>query len=255
MRAPLPAVPGGSAPRCQRVPSPPSRLEQPRGLRRLVAERHQRAVGLGLRTRCRPLHRRPARGRGAPAPRAGRASRRSVARQSCGRRRECASAWRHPRSRTACAKAAPVTPERIASAMRGPTPETFNRLRNSVRSCSGGETIEHMRILAHHQMGQQARALAEGRQTIEGRHRCLDLVADAADLEQQVRRRFEASTPASEPIMRATARRRASAPRRRGLGVAQRGGQRIGRIGRERAFPAATACAPSARPAAWPAAP
>jgi hypothetical protein len=37
---------------------------------------------------------------------------------------------------TSCANTSMLTPERIASAMRGPTPDTFSRFRNRLRSAS-----------------------------------------------------------------------------------------------------------------------
>src|SRR6266542_4545382 len=47
-----------------------------------------------------------------------------------------------------------------------------------------------MRILAHHEVGEQGHALARRGQVVEGAHRHLDLVADAARFHQDLRRVF-----------------------------------------------------------------
>ncbi|RMU41018.1 hypothetical protein ALP29_200847 [Pseudomonas syringae pv. avii] len=47
-----------------------------------------------------------------------------------------------------------------------------------------------MRVLANHQMGVQGHGLADMRQPVQRRHRHFQLIADAVDIQHQVRRLF-----------------------------------------------------------------
>src|SRR3954470_22509641 len=60
---------------------------------------------------------------------------------------------------------------------------------------AGGEAIEIVRVLAHHEMREEAYRLAVGRQRVEGAHRHVDLVGDAADIDQHLRRVLRREPP------------------------------------------------------------
>ena len=65
--------------------------------------------------------------------------------------------------------------------MRGPTPEglAFRR---------GCKAVEKLGILAHDEVGEERDLGAFGGQVAEGRHRNVDFVADAADVNEDLRR-------------------------------------------------------------------
>src|SRR6202162_5544841 len=48
-----------------------------------------------------------------------------------------------------------------------------------------------MRVLAHHQMGEQRDGLACSRESVERRHRCFHFIADAVYVDHQHRRLFD----------------------------------------------------------------
>src|SRR5207237_10102698 len=60
---------------------------------------------------------------------------------------------------------------------------------------AGGEAVEVVRVLAHHEMREEAHGLAVRRQRVERAHRHAELVGDAADIDEHLRRllRREAS--------------------------------------------------------------
>jgi hypothetical protein len=78
-----------------------------------------------------------------------------------------------------------LMPERMARAILAPTPLTRIRLRNKARSDLAGETVEHVGILAHMQMGVQGDLGTGLRQVVEGGQGRLDLVTHALHLQQQ----------------------------------------------------------------------
>src|SRR6185312_15279485 len=57
------------------------------------------------------------------------------------------------------------------------------------------EPVEHVGILTYHQVCEEAHLLADGRQMEEGRHRRLELVAEAPGLHQQLRRSLRENAP------------------------------------------------------------
>src|SRR5690606_3695499 len=69
----------------------------------------------------------------------------------------------------------------------------------------GDEAVQHVRVLAHEQMGDQRQRLADLRKLVEGRHRRVDLVPDASDLDRQRRRSFRDQCPLQETDHRPTA--------------------------------------------------
>ena len=81
-------------------------------------------------------------------------------------------------------------PESRPSAIFGPTPGDLDEAAEQATLRFAPEAIEHVRVLAHHQMRQQLHLGADRRQVKERRHRRLDLIADAADLDGQLRRRL-----------------------------------------------------------------
>src|SRR6202034_257703 len=85
----------------------------------------------------------------------------------------------------------------------------------------GREPIQHVCVLAPHQVGQQPHLLADRRQAIERRHRRLELVAEAADVHRELRRCLGGKPPAHRADhrpacpTRVTPAARTSAARRR----------------------------------------
>src|SRR5512146_366326 len=63
----------------------------------------------------------------------------------------------------------------------------------------GAERVEYMSILTYHEMRQQPHFLSDGRQMEERGHGCLELVAEAARLHQQLRRRLREDAPSDRP--------------------------------------------------------
>ena len=99
--------------------------------------------------------------------------------------------------RTHAQKPLTLMPDRRASAIFGPTPETLMQTAEQAPLLLGGEAIQHVRVLAHHQVREQAHLLADGGQMEEGRHRRFELIADPADIDGQLRRGF-GGDPATE---------------------------------------------------------
>ena len=62
---------------------------------------------------------------------------------------------------TACASSATLRPDRIDSAVRGPTPEIFTSRRKVARSSWVEEAEQDLRVLADDEVRQQRDALAE----------------------------------------------------------------------------------------------
>ena len=171
-------------------------------------------------------------------------------------------------------------PERIASAIRGPTPETLSRLRNSARSSPLAEAVEHVRVLAHHQVRQQlhsaGRAAAdERRSTSAPRARSRRRRPRAAVRRRLQRQHARERTDHVRTTGRAPARDPVRAGRRDdelaageqpgacelrcgecgetpGLRMAQRHGQRIGGVCGRRGARAPATSTPSAPPATCP---
>ena len=65
---------------------------------------------------------------------------------------------------THSANASTLMPESSASAIFGPMPETFSRLRNRRALVLGREAVQQVRVLAHDEMGEQADVAADCRQ-------------------------------------------------------------------------------------------
>src|SRR5947207_121595 len=57
------------------------------------------------------------------------------------------------------------------------------------------EAVQRVRVLAHHEMREQAHGLAGRRQLVEGAHRHVELVGDAADVHQHLRRVLRREPP------------------------------------------------------------
>src|SRR6267143_651408 len=57
------------------------------------------------------------------------------------------------------------------------------------------EAVQRVRVLAHHEMREQAHGLASRRQLVEGTHRHVELVGDAADVHQHLRRMLRGEPP------------------------------------------------------------
>src|SRR5581483_4288035 len=70
-----------------------------------------------------------------------------------------------------------------------------NQLAKSAALLAGGEAIEVVRVLAHHEVREQADGLAICRQRVEGAHRHVDFVGDAADIDQHLRRVLRREPP------------------------------------------------------------
>src|SRR5689334_6424221 len=60
---------------------------------------------------------------------------------------------------------------------------------------AGGEAVEVVRVLAHDEMREEAHRLAVGRQRVERAHRYVELVGDAADIDQHLRRMLRREPP------------------------------------------------------------
>src|SRR5580658_998204 len=161
------------------------RFEQARGLRRTIAERHQRPVGLALGARPgvrRAAARRHRRGRHAVAhlhdqPLGGLAADARHARQR-----------RHVLALHALGERAHADPgQQRQGDLRADARHLYQAAKQPPL-LPGGERVQHVRILAHHQVSEQVHLGANRRQVKERRHRGLDLVAEAADLDRQLRR-------------------------------------------------------------------
>jgi hypothetical protein len=201
------------------VEARPRRFQQPRGLGRPVAERHQRVVGLAGSV---------AGGARGPRPRGGE------------RRRGEAVAHLDDQPLGGLAAHAGHAGERrdiltLHTLRKGRNADAREQRQRDLRAHArhldeaaeqpplllGGKGVEHVRILAHHQVGEQAHLGADRRQLQEGRHGCLELVAEPADVNRELRRRLRGDPPAhradhlSACLRRAPAPLRASSPSRR----------------------------------------
>ena len=208
----------------------PTRFEQARGLGRTVAERHQRIVGLGSR--------RSPRACGARTPaacrrgcRRGRASPRSAARRSCARCPARASARRRPRPARTARNPLTLMPDSSARAIFGPTPETLIRLRNRRRSASVAKPYSTCASSRTTRCVSRCTSAPTRRQVKEGRHRRLELVADPADLDGQLRRCLGGDAAAQRADHRPPgAARRPAARERARVRMTHGHRERIGRI-------------------------
>ena len=117
----------------------------------------------------------------------------------------------------------------------------------------GGEAVEQQRVVAHDQVGGQRRLLAHARDVAQRLRRHVEAVADAAAGDHHVIGR------AAPRPRRRRARSRSRFQRcghRRPVGVADRDGERVGRVvGPRQLLAAPAASGPSAEPGPWPARP
>src|SRR5690606_25470936 len=74
------------------------------------------------------------------------------------------------------------------------------------------EAIQHVRVLAHDQVRVQADLAAGRRQGVERRHRRFQLVADAAHVDEELRRLLGAEASAQKADHRAVPAARAASP-------------------------------------------
>jgi len=97
-------------------------------------------------------------------------------------------AWRFDPSREVIEGVQLAMIEVVLSGLRETVIGDLHQLAEGGTLLGGEKPEQHLRVLAHHEMGQQRHALAERRQVVERAHRHVDLVADAADVDQQLRR-------------------------------------------------------------------
>ena len=71
----------------------------------------------------------------------------------------------------------------------------------------GRETVEDMRILAHHQVRDQVHGLAHRGQIQEGGHGCFELIAHTADIQRHRRGRLGRNASVQEADQLATSNR------------------------------------------------
>ena len=81
-------------------------------------------------------------------------------------------------------------PDSIASAIFGPTLDTLSRLRNSARSSSVPKPYRMCASSRTTRCVSRRTSLPDRRQRVERRHRRFDVVADAAHVHRQLRRRL-----------------------------------------------------------------
>src|SRR6185437_6434705 len=176
------------------------RLEQARRLRRLVAQSHQRAEGLGLGTRP----------RGHGARRVGARRLETVAHLDEQALRGLAADPRHLDERGHIL-ALHAERERLDTQSReqrqgdlGADARYLDQAAKETPLVLGAERVEDMRILAYHQMGEQPHLFANRRQMEESRHGRLELIAEASGLHQQLRRSLRDDAPPYRPDHRET---------------------------------------------------
>src|SRR5215472_756989 len=158
-------------------------LEQPRGLSGTIAERDQRAKGLALRAiACRP-RRAPWRGarRRQPVahlddqPLGGLAPYSGDARQR-----------RHILTLHTLGEGCNAHSGQQRQRDLRPYPRDANQAAEQAPLLFGRKCIQHVRILAHHEVGQQAHLRPDRRQVKESRHGRLELVAETADVDGEL---------------------------------------------------------------------
>ena len=70
----------------------------------------------------------------------------------------------------------------------------------------GSESIERMRVLAYHLMGEERDLGTDARQTVVGRHRCLELIANTAHVDDEERWLLHGDPATQKPDHRPTRR-------------------------------------------------